>query len=168
MTRYCTNCRKDYEFDPKEVSGQKEIKCPVCGNMLSAYTRNPKKVYAERQADIAVSNGLARVFHFFWIFYMVMGLIGLGFFLAGMSTALHIVTVISLVIYVIQLLTGTIIFASGVYLLPLGAAAGFLFFKSIDGACLGVHVVFLIRHIVREILWKLLYWFIGKLQNGFK
>jgi len=72
---------------------------------------------------------------------------------------LYIATGIALGAFLLQWITRTVTFSWGVLLLPAGAAAGYLIFNSIQGACLGVDIVFLARHIIRDIIFKL----IGKL-----
>ena len=47
----------------------------------------------------------------------------------------------------------------------IGAVVGYYYFKSIEGACLGVHIVFLIRHLIRDIFFTLLFKFI-KMISG--
>ena len=92
-----------------------------------------------------------------YIFYMVMGLLGIIGFIFGVDKLLYIATGISIGAFIIQFLTGTLIFTSGIIFLPLGAAAGFIYFKTIEGACLGIHLVFLIRHIIRDIFFALIF-----------
>ena len=95
---------------------------------------------------------------------MVLGLLGVAGFVSGIDKLLYAATAISLAAFIIQFMTGTLIFASGIIFLPLGAAAGYFYFKSIEGACLGIHIVFLIRHLIRDIFFMLLFKLIRMIQ----
>jgi hypothetical protein len=68
-------------------------------------------------------------------------------------------TGICLAVFLIQQFIGTQTFWTGLFFLPLGAAAGFLLLRSLDGACLGVCAVFIIRHV----LWNIVSRLLGKL-----
>ena len=157
MLRYCENCKKDFEFAPLAVSGKDDLICPECGGIIGKNSRNPANRIDSDKTEAAIGNTFARLLHMSYIFYMVMGLLGVAGFVFGINKLLYIATAISLGAFIIQFLTGTLIFTSGVIFLPIGAAAGWFYFKSIEGACLGIHIVFLIRHLIRDIFFMLLF-----------
>ena len=157
MLRYCENCRKDFEFSPLAVSGKDDLICPECGQVIGKESRNPESRIDSGKTEEAIGNAFARPLHLSYIFYMVMGLIGVAGFAFGINRLLYAATAISLAAFILQFFTGTLIFTSGVIFLPLGAAAGYFYFKSIEGACLGIHVVFLIRHLIRDIFFALIF-----------
>ena len=157
MLRYCENCKKDFEFAPLAVSGRNDLICPECGGVIGKNSRNPANKINSDKTEEAIGNTFARLLHMSYIFYMVMGLLGIIGFISGVDKLLYIATGISIGAFIIQFLTGTLIFTSGIIFLPLGAVAGYIYFKSIEGACLGIHLVFLIRHIIRDIFFALIF-----------
>lgn len=165
MLRYCENCRKDFEFAPLAVSGKDDLICPECGNVIGKNSRNPANRLDSDKTEEAIGNTFAKLLHLSYIFYMVMGLLGVAGFLTGVNKLLYIATVISLLAFVIQFMTGTLVFTSGIIFLPAGAAAGYYYFRTIEGACLGIHIVFLIRHLIRDIFFMLLFKLIGMLPR---
>lgn len=157
MLRYCKNCKKDFEFAPLAVSGKDDLICPRCGSIIEKNSRNPASRLDPGKTEEFVGSTFAKLLHMSYIFYMVMGLLGLAAFLFGINKLLYIATVISLSAFLIQFMTGTLIFRSGIIFLPVGAAAGYAYFGSIEGACLGIHIVFLIRHLIRDIFFRLIF-----------
>ena len=166
MLRYCTYCKKDFDFAPLAVSGREDLICPECGNVIPKESRNPAEKDEACRTEEAIGNAYAKLMHLSYIFYMTVGVIGVICFFAGLSTLLYIATFISLICFIIQLLTGTLLFRSGLIFLPIGAVLGYLYFRSVDGACLGIHIIFLIRHLIRDILFRLIFAFIGKISGN--
>lgn len=160
MLRYCTNCKKDFDFDPLAVSGKEDLICPECGGVIGKESRNPAIKENAEKTEEEIGNIFARLMHLSYIFYMVMGLAGVLCYFPGIYTVLYAVTMISVTAYLIQFITGTVTFASGVILLPAGAVLGYIFAGGIPGACLGIHIVFLIRHLIRDIIFRLVFRFI--------
>ena len=157
MLRYCEKCKKDFEFAPLAVSGKDDLICPECGSVIGKNSRNPANRIDSGKTEEAIGNTFARLLHMSYIFYMVMGLLGVAGFVFGINKLLYAATIISLTAFILQFMTGTLIFSSGIIFLPIGAAAGYFYFKSIEGACLGIHAVFLIRHVIRDIFFALLF-----------
>ncbi|MCR4589295.1 MAG: hypothetical protein K5668_00555 [Lachnospiraceae bacterium] len=157
MLRYCENCKKDFEFAPLAVSGKDDLICPECGGIIGKNSRNPGRRIDSDKTEEAIGNAFAGLLHMSYIFYMVMGLLGVAGYVFGINKLLYLATVISLAAFIIQFMTGTLLFMSGIIFLPLGAVAGYFYFKGIEGACLGIHIVFLIRHLIRDIFFSLLF-----------
>lgn len=166
MLRYCTYCKKEYDFDPLAVSGRDELICPECGNTIGKESRTPYgKEMAERTEE-TIGQIYARLLHLSYIFYLAMGIIGAAGFVSGIYPILYAATAVSLTVYTIQLITGTLIFRSGLVFLPIGAILGYLYFRIPEGACLGVHIVFLIRHLIRDIIFRLLFAFLRGISGS--
>ena len=161
MLRYCTNCKKDYDFAPLAVSGKDDLICPECGMVIDKNSRNPEDKIEAEKTEAAIGNTAARLLHLSYIFFMTMGIIGVIGFITGIRPLLIAATAISLTVFIIMFLTGTLVFVSGLILVPMGAVLGYLYFKSIDGACLVIHIVFLLRHLIRDIILRLIFRFIG-------
>ncbi len=162
MLRYCKNCKKDFEFAPLDVSGEAPLICPECGNVIEKNSRNPEKKLDSEKTDERIGNVFANLMHLSYIFYMIIGLIGTISYLLGIYALLYIATAVSLAAFILQLITGTVTFTTGVFFIPAGAVAGFVFLQGIPGACLGVHIVFLIRHLIRDIFFRLIWKLLGK------
>ncbi|MCR4658549.1 MAG: hypothetical protein K5770_20310 [Lachnospiraceae bacterium] len=157
MLRYCVNCRKDYEFPPTAVSGTADLICPGCGAVIDKNSRHPVDEEAATKTEEGMGRAALVLFRFCYIFYLALGIIGVVGFVTGMDKLLYAVTIIALVAFIAQYFTGTLAFTAGVIFLPLGAICGYLIFKSLRGACLGIHVVFLIRHFLRDIVYTLIF-----------
>ncbi len=165
MLRYCEHCKKDYDFEPLAVSGKEPLICPGCGNVVGKNSRNPANHVDTEKTDEKTGNAFAGLLHLSYIFYMTMGLIGVVSFFLGLYPILFIVTLISLTAFLIQFITGTVTFATGIIFVPAGAIIGFIFLGGIPGACLGIHLVFLIRHLIRDVILRLIWKFLGKVSG---
>lgn len=160
MLRYCINCQKDFEFAPLDVSGGKTLICPECGNVIDNNSRHPVNKEELEQGEETVGRIMYRLMRLSYIFYMLLAVMGVIFYVLHLDKPLYTVTAVALIAFLIQLITRTLNFTSGIVFLPAGAALGYWLFKDFAGACLGIHIVFLIRHIIRDILYELLFKFI--------
>lgn len=171
MLRYCPKCRKSYEFDPAKVAGAASLTCPECGGSVPKNSRAPSEIVRDREGytktDAAIGNTIRWLYRLSYMFYFVVSLIGLIGYFTRLSIILYIAAGICMLVFLSQLVTRTLVFRQGVYLLPLGAALGYqyLWWDRLDRALAGVLIVFIIRHIVRRIIWKLFAWLI-KLGNS--
>ena len=166
MLRYCVNCKKEFDFEPLAVSGREDLICPECGNIIDKNSRDPAAKERAEQEEDKMGMTFAKLMHLSYLFYMTMGLIGAACYFLRVYPLLFIVTIISLAAYIIQLISGTVTFASGMILLPAGAIAGYIFLGGIPGACLGIHLVFLIRHLIRDIIFRLIFAFIRAVSGS--
>lgn len=160
MLRYCNNCNKDFDFTPQQVSGKSDLICPLCGNVIGKGSRNPAIKLAVDQKEEEIGNIFGKLAHFSYIFYLVIGLIGVAGFFLKLDMLLYIATGVALTAYAIQWITRTVIFTSGIVFIPIGAYIGYNYFGTVNGACLGVHAVFIARHIIRDVLYSLIWKFI--------
>jgi len=161
MRRYCVNCREEYEFDPRAITGEGNLICPDCGGIIPKDSRRPSTVNNDAM-EAGIGNAVSEVFHIAYIFYVTLAVIGIISYFAKWDTVLYVVSGIAIASYLIQLITGTTAFTWGVILLPLGAALGyFALHGGIRGVCLGILAVFLIRHVIRDLLWTLVGKIIG-------
>ena len=165
MERYCTNCKKDFDFEPLAVSGKGDLICPECGNIIDKNSRNPAGKEMVDETEEKIGRTFANLLHMSYVFYLTMGVLGVIGYVFGLDTLLYIATAISLAAYIIQFLSGTLTFASGLILLPAGAILCWFYFGTLRGACLGIHIVFLIRHIIRDILYTLVFRFISMISG---
>lgn len=156
MLRYCTFCKKDYDFAPLAVSGKKDIICPSCGRVIDKNSRHPVSHAQNDQIEAGIGNAVASIWHMAYVFYIFFAIIGFIGYIFRLDYVLYVATLIVILAYIIQLCTGTLRFITGIIFIPLGAIAGYFIFGSINGALLGVHVVFFLRHICRDILYRLI------------
>ena len=156
MLRYCTNCEKETDFPVSDFTGNKELICPVCGQVIDRNSRRPVDTSGTDRTESAIGRILSGLMHFAYIFYMCLAVIGFIAFFLKLNTVLYVVTGIAAGVYLIQLLTHTATFASGVVLVPLGAIAGYLL-GGLTGMCLGIHIVFFARHIIRDVIYRLFF-----------
>ena len=164
MLRYCPNCKKDIDFNPRAVSGSAPLICPECGNEVPKNSRNPEHGRAAEESEEKIGKAAAVLFHLSYIFYIALAAIGFIGYFAGIGGLLWGTVALSLTAYLVQCLTHTTSFPFGVVLLPAGAIAGYFVFKGISGAGLGIHAVFAIRHLLRDVFYRLIFWIIGKCQ----
>lgn len=156
MLRYCMNCEKDIDFEPKEVSSKNDLKCPYCGGIIAKDSRHPVNSEYSDHAETKIGNTISKMIHIAFIFYVTLSLIGILGYVFNIDKMLYIATGIALGAFLIQFLTGTLVFGLGIIFLPIGAIAGFLVFKDIRGAFLGIDIVFLVRHIIRDIILRII------------
>ncbi len=160
MLRYCVNCKKEFDFDPLAVSGKADLICPECGGIIGKESRDPSAREKAEEIEEKIGEGYAGLLRLSYVFYMTVSIAALVSYVLGIDMLLYALTIVSLAVFIIQLLTGTLIFRSGIIFLPAGAVLGYMYFKDLQGACLGIHIVFLIRHVIRDILYTLLWKFI--------
>ncbi len=161
MKRYCQNCKISYEFSPREVSGKEDLVCPSCGSIIPKNSFEPGGAGKSDAMESKIGSAVGSLFSFAYIYYLLLSVIGAGAFFLHWDTVLYVVTAIALISFVLQLLTGYLVFRSGVLFLPAGAVLGFALFKNIQGACFGIMAVFFFRHLLRDILYRLFYKLIG-------
>ncbi len=164
MNRYCTNCQKEFDFAIKSMKDLDNLVCPECGSKVDKDSRNPaENVSAETEkTEEAIGNAFMTLMHLSYIFYIAISLVSVAAYFLHWDKVLYITTAISLGAFLIQLLLQMLTFRTGLLFLPIGAAAGYFILKSIQGACLGVALVFIIRHLIRDVIFRL----IGKLISA--
>lgn len=157
MLRYGNYCKKEYDFAPLAVSGKDDLICPVCKNVIPKSSRRPVNRSETEKTERAIGNAFGVLLHYSYVFYMSVALIGILGFGMQLYPMLYIATAVIVGVYGIQLVSGNArmwVLLFGIA----GAVAGYLMLN-IPGACLGVCIVFLLRHLIRDIfltlLWKL-------------
>ena len=165
MLRYCTACQKEYDFSPREVSAPKDLHCPVCGNVIPKNSRRPDQGKEASESEEKIGRTFSAVFHIFYVFYITLAIIGIVGMVLGFETVLYVTAVISLIAYSLQFFSGATSFPSGAIILPVAAVIGFLIFHTFAGICLAVHIVFLVRHLIRDVFYRLIFWLIRKISQ---
>ena len=158
MKRYCTNCQKEFDFTIKSMEDMNSLVCPVCGSKVDKNSRSPeyKEVSAgsDRIAN-AIGNTVSCLFTLNYMFYISVSIIAVVAYYFNLDKLLYTMTGISLGLFLIQFFNGSYAFRSGIIFLPLGAAAGYYLLKSIRGACFGIAIVFILRHLIRDLVVRL-------------
>ena len=152
MKRFCSNCNKEFDF---EINGMKDLEnlvCPECGHRIG---KNSRLVVDDTENEEKMLGFLGGVLTFFWFFYLIISLLGIGAYFLHWDKTLYVLTGIILCVYSAQMLWGSGRFALGLILIPAGAVAGYIYLKTVQGACFGVMAVFAARHIIRDVIWNL-------------
>ncbi|MBR4005295.1 MAG: zinc ribbon domain-containing protein [Treponema sp.] len=158
MKRYCTNCRKDFDFPIKSMKDLDNLVCPECGSLIDKNSRNPAEDTSAQTEKL--ENAIGNTFSVFiwinYIFFVAISIFAIVAYNRHWDKALYIATGISLGVFVIQLFFHSLSFRTGLFFLPVGAAAGYLILHTIQGACLGIAIVFIARHLIRALFYRLL------------
>lgn len=107
---------------------------------------------------------LEKAFHLAYIYYVVLSIIGIIGYFTGCLKLMYVMTIIVLATYILSMLFGNGAFTLGLLFIPLGAVAGYFLINGIPGACLGILLVFLIRHVIRDIIWSLVAKLLSKIK----
>ena len=159
MIKYCTNCRKDFYFTIKSMKDLDSLVCPECGSRIDKDSRNPALDEVARATDKTeetIGNAFGCLMSLNYVFFMSISVAAIVAYNFHWDIALYILTGISLGLFVIQLFFRSVAFMTGFIFLPLGAAIGYFVLKSVRGACLGIAIVFIARHLIRALFWRLL------------
>lgn len=153
MERYCTKCNKSFDFTIKSMTDLDNLICPECGGKID---KNSRKPVVKDNIDENIGLIIKKIFEFCYIFYLLLAVAGIVAYFLSLPTLLYVVTAISLFAFVVQFFSGYITFKSGFFFLPLGAVIGYFKFGTLEGACLCVMIVFVIRHLIRDIILRLI------------
>lgn len=133
--------------------------CPECGSRIDKDSRNPALEEVSRATDKTeetIGNAFGCLMSLNYVFFMSISVAAIVAYNFHWDMALYILTGISLGLFVIQLFFRSVAFRTGFIFLPLGAAIGYFVLKSVRGACLGIAIVFIARHLIRALFWRLL------------
>ncbi len=162
MLRYCTNCKKEFDFPPRAITAKEDLICPECGNVIPKNSRNPEHGVEAERSEEAIGRTVAVLMHLSYIFYITLAVVGIVGYYTGINKMLFIASGIMIFAYVIQFVTMTTSFPTGIIFLPLGALLNYLVFRDPRALLLGICFVFLIRHVVRDIFYHFIMWIIKK------
>ncbi len=158
MNRYCTICKKEFDFPIKSMTDLDNLVCPQCHNHIDKNSRKPVDNSGTEKTETAIGNAFAAFCSFLYLFYLCVSIAGVVGFVLKIYSLEYWCTGICLAAYFLQILFRYNTFQSGLIFLPLGAVAGYFLFENlrIPGACFGVLAVFILRHLIRDIIWALL------------
>lgn len=152
MKRFCTNCQKEFEFNINSMKDLDNLVCPECGGKIGAESRRPVDPRIEQNEE-NIGRIMCAVVGFNYMFFLFFALIGIIAYFFDAYTVLYVTTAINLFAYLSHAFRGSTMFKSGIFFIPLGAAVFYYVFKTPQSACLGVQAVFLIRHLLRDLLY---------------
>ncbi|MBQ9233367.1 MAG: hypothetical protein IJ167_04940, partial [Lachnospiraceae bacterium] len=124
MLRYCTNCRKEYDFNIKSMEDLDNLVCPECGSKIDKNSRKPVDSGAN-SAEKAAANVVSGYFTIRYYIHFVLAITGLIGYFTGHLNLLYIMTSLCVIIYIVQFFIGRVSFVSGLFFIPLGAVIGF-------------------------------------------
>ena len=149
MNRYCTNCQKEFDFKITSMEDLDNLICPECGAKIDKNSHKPVST-GPNTAEKTVSNAISGYYTIRYYIHFVLALIGLIAYFNEADKLLYIMTASCVILFLLQLFFRRTGFISGIILVPAGALIGFfLMGKVLRGACLGIVVVFIIRHLIR-------------------
>lgn len=151
LTRYCRNCKKQYNFDIKDMKELENLICPVCGHKIDKNSRtgnNPSD--GEVPAEF-VGKAYYFFIRFFFLFFPLCGLIGVIAFFMQLKMLLYVTSCVGILVYIIRYgksskqLTWPI----------LGVLLCGIYFRTVDGVCLGIAASFIVRYVYQRIILKI-------------
>ncbi len=143
------------------ITGKDDLVCPECGRIIDKNSRHPVDHREYQRFEEQVGHFFETMVRIAYLFYITLAVIGIAAYFLHYEKVLYVTTGIALLAFIIQLITGTLRFRWGVVFLPAGGVAGFFLLGGLDGICIGVLAVFLIRHVVRDIFFALVSWLIS-------
>lgn len=164
MKRYCTNCQKEFDFHVKSMAELEKLICPECGKPIDKESRkpkNPEEIRKQVQREAGVGEAIYKGLRLSMYFYFVCGLAGVAAYFLQFYKALYILTGISVISYILRYHN----FEKGYIWLPFGAIAGFYLLHTVEGVCLGLLGVLIIRHLLRRLFFKVFSWIINKCRS---
>lgn len=165
VKRYCTNCEKTYDFEIKSPKDLEVLFCPVCGAHIDKESRDPGPKREAEKTEAQIGGVFATLMRIAYLFFFVLSGIGIIAFFLKLYTLLYVISAIVIVVYLIMLFSGTTNFKLGIIFVPIGGAIGFFITKSIPGICLGMMIVFCVRHLIRDMIYTLVWKLINKASN---
>ena len=153
MERYCTNCKKSFDFTIKSIYDLDKLICPECGQKIDKNSRAP--VESSDAVEEKIGMAFQKIFRFFYVFYLGCALVGIVAFFLHFYKILFVATGVNLIVFFIQMFGGFMQFKLGLVLLPIAAVAGYFWPGGYEGACLGIMVVFAVRHLIRDVIFRL-------------
>lgn len=160
MLRYCPNCKKDYNIHVKSMAEMDQMVCPVCKGKIEKESKNPEHIGAEDGMESHIGKTMYELIYLSILFYFCCGLISIVAFVFHWDKVLYIVTAVSVIGYFLQYFNMEL----GLIWMTVGAVAGYFIFHSVQGACLGVEVMLIIRHIIRRLIVHFFIW-VGRLGS---
>ena len=158
MKRYCPNCRKEFDFTIKSMSDLDNLVCPECNAHIDRNSTKPIDSSDREHTEEAIEKTFRMLSRINYVFFAAISLFAIASYFLNWDMALYISSGICLGVFLIQLITGTCTFTTGLFFLPAGGVAGYFIFKSIRGIFLGTSIVFVVRHM----LWNFFFWLMRK------
>jgi len=162
MERYCKNCDKNYSFKIISVTDLDHLTCPVCGEKIP---KDARAVYREveegtRKTEESIGNIFYFILKFSYIFYLLFGVAGTILCLLHLDKAAMVLALISGLIFLGSAFSERKKLLIRVLVVGLFGYLGYRFSSGINGICLGFFIMLILRHIGKDILWKLMWKFI--------
>lgn len=162
MQRYCPQCRKSFEFKIKSMAERDNLICPECGSKIDPNSRSaPNAVKSQRNdADLVAATAFSVYSIIRWYFYAAVSIFGIIAYNMHWDIGLYIATGLCLFVFCFRFLFMGGFFRNISWLAAGGALSFFFIEQNIKGICLGILIVLLIKHVIKEILARLFRWLI--------
>lgn len=170
MKRYCNHCKQNYEFKIKSMEDLNHLICPVCGCQIhkdSKAVGEDAKEYAQatEKTEAAIGNIIMKIARFNYVFFLLMGMIGVFLYLLHLTNVMYVFTIVTVLLFLIDGFRGAVSALLNVGLTVISGFAGYYFLQNIEGICLGFFVMLFIRHLCKNILWRLFWRFLRTIRN---
>lgn len=147
MIRYCTQCKKEIDIPIKSMDELENLRCPECGAHVDKNSRPPQNNRENEQMEGFIGKLYYTFLRIRFILYPICGIIGIGAFMLHLNTLLYAMTLFTMLVFLAQFRL-----TSYRMLWPIaGAACGYYFLRSTEGACAGIMGAWIVRHIWRLI-----------------
>jgi len=147
---YCVNCDYEFVYTINNFSDLDNVVCPKCGIIIN--TKNKKYVPVSksvRRFDTVVN----KVLDFYYYFYFIFSIIGLLGYYFNIEKLLIVSSIISFILYFIELLFGFTRNVFGILGLVICSIIGILVVDSlIIGICVGSCYNFFISGVIKIII----------------
>lgn len=157
MKRYCPNCNTTYGFEIKRADDLNHLVCPECKQPIDKNSRPPIEGKSTDEVTTEIGNFIGFCLRFSYLFYFVLSAVGIVAFIFKWFPVLYVVTGTQLLVYIFLMIIGVRNFKWGLLLIPVGAIIGFIIFRSIAGICLGICIVYFVRHLIRDMFLRLIF-----------
>lgn len=154
MNRYCPNCQEEFDFKVTSMAQLENLICPKCGGVVGKESRRPKsakEIEDLHHMENQIGKGLMWWRHLMYILYVFFALAGIGMFFLKAYTALYIFTIIAVCTYVFRFY----FVRNGYIFMFLGAVAGYYFFETLQGVCVGICGGLVVVYLMRRLMGRL-------------
>ena len=146
---YCIDCDYEFNYSINSMNDLSNILCPKCGNKIDINSK--KKVYTSKGV-LVFDKTVHKLLDFYYYFYFILSIIGLVGFYLGFNKLLFICSIISFIVYFIELIIGFTRNVLGLFGLIISFIVGVLVINDLFiGICVGACYLFLISGIFKII-----------------
>lgn len=147
---YCVNCDYEFIYSVNSINDLSDVVCPKCNSIINT---KDKKYVSVSKSIRRFDKFVNKLLDFYYYFYFIFSIIGiLGFYL-GINKVLFVCSIISFILYFVELLFGFTRNFLGIFGVFVGSIVGILVLDNlIIGICVGSLVNFFISGVIKIII----------------